>query len=399
MSDATDTISANSMPDQALIERAKALQPQLRANSKEGEAARRLPEVDAKALLEAGLLSIWVPKRLGGLETNVRTGVDVLAEVAYGNGAAGWVTGLINTSNWMAALQSDQAQQDIWGVDPKSVVSTVFDANATAEAVDGGYKFSGKWGFASGSAHSQWVNLGVFIPKPDGTESHALVLVPASELTLQDTWYTTGMRATASNTWVAEDVFVPEHRVIEFGDLMERHYNTPNAADEPLYRAHFMPLATIIMAAPHLGMARAALDLTLETVPKRRVKYTVYEKSADAPFVQTLVAEAASMIDAATMLVHRMARTLDDAAAEDRDQTGVERARARMDCGHAVTLCREAIDKLMSVNGASAFAEFNYMQQIWRDSHTASRHAFAEPVLGMEIYGRELLGRDRVMPI
>ncbi len=70
-----------------------------------------------------------------------------------------------------------------------------------------------------------------------------------------------------------------------------------------------------------------------------------------------------------------------------------------MDCGHAVTLCREAIDKLMSVNGASAFAEFNYMQQIWRDSHTASRHAFAEPVLGMEIYGRELLGRDRVMPI
>ncbi|PFG66504.1 alkylation response protein AidB-like acyl-CoA dehydrogenase [Propionibacteriaceae bacterium ES.041] len=393
-----DTISANSVPDQKWFERARALQPQLRANAKDGEQQRQLPEVDAKALQESGLLSFWVPRRFGGPEVNFRTGVDMISEVAYGNGAAGWVTALINTSNWMAALFPEQAQQEIWGSDPSTLVSTVFDANATAEPVAGGYRFSGKWGFASGSALSQWANLGVLIPSADGTMSHALAVVPTSELSYQDTWYTTGMRATGINTWVAEDVVVPEHRLHHFDDLMERRYRT-EFGEEIVYRGHFMPVATMIIVAPHLGMARAALDLTLETVPKRRVKYTVYEKSADAPFVQTLVAEAASMIDAATMLVHRLATTIDDAAAENRDHTAIERARARMDAGHAATLCREAIDKLMSVNGASAFAEFNYLQQIWRDSHTGSRHAFAEPVLGMEIYGRELLGRDRVMPI
>jgi 3-hydroxy-9,10-secoandrosta-1,3,5(10)-triene-9,17-dione monooxygenase len=115
--------------------------------------------------------------------------------------------------------------------------------------------------------------------------------------------------------------------------------------------------------------------------------------------VQLAVAAAASMTDAAELLLHRCTTEIDDLAAAGQQATRVQRARARMDTGHAISLCRQAIDKLLTVNGASAFGEFNHIQRIWRDSATASRHAFAEPEIGTEIYGKELLGVPNVMPI
>ena len=129
------------------------------------------------------------------------------------------------------------------------------------------------------------------------------------------------------------------------------------------------------------------------------MKYTTYTRSADAPTIQLAVAEAASMIDAAELLPHRCTTEIDELAAADQPATRLQRARARMDTGHAISLSRSAIHKLLTVNGASAFGEFNPIQRMWRDSATASRHAFAEPEIGTEIYGRELLGVPNVMPI
>jgi 3-hydroxy-9,10-secoandrosta-1,3,5(10)-triene-9,17-dione monooxygenase len=391
----TETISGASQPDVELIDRARALTPLLRASAPESEASRRLSDGDIKALSDARLFELCVPKRLGGLQINVRTLVDVIAAVAYGNGAAGWVVSLVNTSAWMAALFPDQAQHDIWGSDPGERIATVFDPIGTVTRADGGYRISGKWGFGSGSLHAGWASLGVLLPGEDGA---ALMLVPASEYTINDTWFTAGMRGTGSNTIVAQDAFVPFHRVHGFDDLVEGRYRTEHT-EEALYRAAFLPLGTVILGAPQVGLARAALDLTLEILPKRSVKYATYTRSIDAPTVQLAVAEAASMIDAAELLLHRCATEIDELAAAGQPATRLQRARARMDTGHAISLSRSAIDKLLTVNGASAFGEFNPIQRMWRDSATASRHAFAEPEIGTEIYGRELLGVPNVMPI
>jgi len=123
----TETISGTSQPDVELIDRARALTPLLRASALESEASRRLSDSDIEALSDARMFELCVPKRLGGLQVNVRTLVDVIAAVAYGNGAAGWVVSLINTSAWMAALFPDQAQHDIWGSRPGERIATVFD--------------------------------------------------------------------------------------------------------------------------------------------------------------------------------------------------------------------------------------------------------------------------------
>ncbi|MGH1556476.1 hypothetical protein ACRAWF_46195 [Streptomyces sp. L7] len=100
----------------------------------------------------------------------------------------------------------------------------------------------------------------------------------------------------------------------------------------------------------------------------------------------------ASLVDTAQLHALRAADDLDRAAAEARQLTVAERARIRMDTAVAAVRSREAVDRLVSVSGASTFALTNPLQRIWRDLGTASRHGVVNPDLGREIYGRSLLG-------
>ena len=70
-----------------------------------------------------------------------------------------------------------------------------------------------------------------------------------------------------------------------------------------------------------------------------------------------------------------------------------------MDTGHAIALCTEAIDLLMTANGAGAFAQDGTLGRIWRDANTGARHAFAAPEIGKEVYGRLQLGADDPLTI
>ena len=55
-------------------------------------------------------------------------------------------------------------------------------------------------------------------------------------------------------------------------------------------------------------------------------------------------------------------------------------------------LLRDAIDTLMSIGGANAFAEKSPLQHMWRDANIATRHALLATDSALEIYGCALLG-------
>lgn len=70
-----------------------------------------------------------------------------------------------------------------------------------------------------------------------------------------------------------------------------------------------------------------------------------------------------------------------------------------MDNGQAALLCRRAINRCLSINGAFSFALVNPLQRIWRNSETASRHALVFPEMGAEVYGKVLFGiEDPIQP-
>ena len=115
---------------------------------------------------------------------------------------------------------------------------------------------------------------------------------------------------------------------------------------------------------------------------------------------QLQLAEAAMLIDTAHLHAYRVADDIDQAAARGVYPDFLARARVRADTGWAVDHITKAIDILLSAHGAASFAEASPLQRIWRDSAVAARHAVVLPMVGYEVYGKALLGReDHITPL
>ncbi|RSN64735.1 oxidoreductase [Streptomyces sp. WAC 04229] len=385
----------------ALKESAAALVPLLRENAARTEADRMVAEENIAALTEAGLFRLTVPRRLGGHETDFRTFLEITSELARGCGSTAWVTTLVNVCNWMVGLYPERAQQEVWGENPDARVCGVLAPSATTRAVEGGLVVTGRWGFASGSLHSQWASLGVPVVDAAGQQiDQGAALIPMHELTIEDTWYVAGMRGTGSNTLVADEVFVPAHRILSVTQGVQGAYPTEHK-DEALYRSALVPVLALVLAGPHVGLAQAGMDVVTAALAKGRgISYTFYEKASESPSTQIQLAEAAQLIDTARLHLMRAADDIDSWAARGEYMPFETRARVRMDTGYVARRSREALDLLLSVQGAGSFAEANPLQRIWRDQETGSRHAVINPAIAGELYGRSLLGiQEQVTPL
>lgn len=375
-----------------LIERAAIIRPILEQSADETDRLRRLAPPNLEALKEAGLCRLMVPKRFGGFETDIHTYIAVMAELGRGCGATSWVASLINVCAWLTGLFPERAQHDVWGADSDAWVAGSLAPHGEATPVDGGWRVTGRWMWASGCLHAQWAACGIHMKNESGGMANlGLSLMPMSDLTIEDTWFVAGMKGTGSNTILAKDVFVPEHRFLPYPLAFQGQYRTEHP-DETVYRAAFVPTTVLILIGSQLGIAQAALDHTVEWASKRGITHTNYDRQRDSTGFQILLAEAAMKIDTANLHAFRAADDLDRAARSGRHPDLRERARARTDTALVAKYCREAVEVLVSAHGTSSFADSNRMQRLWRDVHVASHHAITEWQVNLEIYGKALLG-------
>ena len=154
-----------------------------------------------------------------------------------------------------------------------------------------------------------------------------------------------GMKGTGSNTLVADEVFVPDHRLLSVPKGIENEYPTEHK-DEALYRSSFIPVLALILVGPQLGLARAARDLCIAKAPKRAISYTSFERQTDSVAFQLEVAKAAMKVDTAHLHAFRAAGDIDAAAARGDKLDYVTRARVRADTGYTADTARAAIDAL-----------------------------------------------------
>jgi alkylation response protein AidB-like acyl-CoA dehydrogenase len=354
------------------LARARELLPLLAEQAPLGEKARRLTDETVSALSDAGLFRLMTPGREGTL----RTLIDVGATVGEADGSTAWVLTLTNACAWVVGLFPGRARDDVFGANPLARVSGALAPTARAEPVPGGYRVSGKWPYNSGVGHADWSLLGI----PAGASGEpAMALVPAADYRVEQTWFVAGMRGTGSDSVLAEDIFVPGHRVL-----------TTSSALGAV--SVFAPLLTLILAAPQLGMGREALRLVRGAASAKGVTGTSYERQSDSVAFQLQLAEAAMKIDTAHLHVYRAAEDIDAAVSSGEPLDGLVRARVRADTGLAVRSVVDAIGILMSAHGAGSFAEANPLQRIWRDANVGLRHAMALPAVNFEIYGKALLG-------
>jgi alkylation response protein AidB-like acyl-CoA dehydrogenase len=363
----------------ALVASAHALRPLLTAQAAQGERDGRLTEAALRALTGAGLFRLGTPARYGGHQSSARTLLEVGAAVSEADGSTGWVLTLGNACAWVAGLFPERAQDEVFGADPLARVSGALAPTARAERVDGGYRVGGRWAYNSGLWHADWTLLGIPLDPASGAGETGMALVPATDYRVEPTWTSVGMRGTGSDSVVAEDVFVPEHRVVSLASTIDGV-------------SVFAPLLTLILAAPQLGMGRAALRLVRDAAAGKPVTGTAYHRQADSVAFQLQLAEAALKIDTAELHSYRAAADIDSVLATGRPLDRLTRARVRADTGLAVQSVVGAIGILLSAHGAASFAQDHPLQRIWRDANVAMRHAMALPAVNYEIYGKALLG-------
>ncbi|MGP3948827.1 hypothetical protein [Streptomyces sp. 7N604] len=381
-----------------LVERVHSIGPVLADGVAEGDRERRLPDSTVRAIDGSQVGMVWTARAYGGLEADVRTLSEVTKALSHYCPSTSWVVNNINGSNLLASRFPGVAQKEVFGNNPGAKLASIFVAAGDAVRTAGGYLLTGKWPYASGILHDDWAILSA---KETDTEGETVrlvsVLVPTTDLTVEDTWFTVGMRATGSHTAVAQEVLVPEHRVIPVEVQLGRQ-NTTDVTLPPLFRSPAVAAMAVICASVVIGIGQAARAFVVDQAPGRGIAPTIYRSRPDSRTFVSSLGKTALTIDAAEMHVNRSAEVIDEAASAAVALPESELRRIRGDVGQAVNLVTIALDELMWAHGAAAFAESNPLQQYWRDANTAARHAMLNVHVGHELYGGAFFGLDSIVP-
>lgn len=374
-----------------LVKRASELVPLLQANATWTEDNRRLHEQSIEALADAGIFKMRRPVRYGGYESDARTMVDVATELGRGDGSTSWVASVLWITTWMIGLFSDELQDEVFST-PDARVCGTLSPSAMATPGDGGVTVNGQWGFISGALHSHWQLVVAIQATPDGQPMPIMAAVPMSDLQIVDDWYVSGLRGTGSVSTVAQNVFIPQHRILPLPAMLHEQYASQRNAGSHVYRVPLLPTASASSVGAVIGMAHAAKDAFFARLPERKITYTTYPNAAEAPITHLRSADAVLNVDAAQFHARRVADFVD--ATDPAEWTVEDRARARADLGRACQLAQDAVDTFKRASGGSSIYQNVPIQRIERDIAAVTQHALMHPDTNTELYGRLLCGLE-----
>ena len=203
---------------EALLEGARRIAPQIRDAADEIEAARQLPDHVVQLLREAGAFRMIQPKAWGGHDADPVTQIMFIEEIAKADASAAWCV-MIGCDGGLLSRELDEHVAREMYADIDAVTCGAAFPPGKAVPVEGGYRATGRWPYLSGITHAAWAQL-IFKVVDEATgageapPSYVRLVVPRHEVTVLDTWRTTGMRGSGSYDIEVNDLFVPNERCI-----------------------------------------------------------------------------------------------------------------------------------------------------------------------------------------
>jgi alkylation response protein AidB-like acyl-CoA dehydrogenase len=356
-----------------------------------GDRTRALPTAVVSALRDAGLFRLLAPRSLGGAETDPLTFLRVVEEVSYADGSAGWCAMIGGCYALFGGMLPPEGAREIFG-DPSTIAAGAFRPDSgVAQAVDGGFRVSGRWKLGSGSSHATWYIAGAVLMRDGqpvsmtgGRPPVREFFLPASETEVIDTWESTGLRGTASHDYAVRDAFVPERRTLWFQE--------PPHEPGPLYRMPPIAMFATFIAAVQLGIARHAIaaftELATTKVPA--LSPTVL---ADKATAQATLGRAKALASSARAYVEAELRSLWEKVEAGHAPTLEDRGALCLAAAHGGHCAHAAVDMLYTAAGATSVYSTSPLDRCLRDARTALQHACTQEV-NFELAGRLALGRD-----
>jgi len=368
--------------------RVRALKPLVMKHGREGDVLRRLPEEIAQAFLDGDMYRFQVPEDLGGLEIDPMTFFDLCVEIASWDGSVGWNFGIGGGSISMIGTLPLERLKHIFSTADCGIAGSIFPPGK-AIPVDGGYRISGRWAWASGIHNARWVNGVAIVYDGDRMrmENGQPVTVKAQfardELTIHDAWHTGGMRGTGSTEYSVEDKFVPHE-----------HLFTPFA--EPSFPAPIFRMPGTYYGLPLCGVTTGIARGTVEAF-----KRLLREDKAglrDQGYAQYAVAKAEALYESSQLNVRESYRPIWEDAVANLPSSMDRRARARRSYVLATESAIEAVTLCHTAAGGAAVFEQNPFHRNLSDVHAASAHMLVTRKM-MEQSGQAVLGMPVANPM
>ena len=382
-----------------LFSRAQGLVETVRAKSDETEQTRRLADETIEAMRAANLHRILQPGRHGGVEAHFSGMVDIVETISRGCCSAGWCLTQYCSHNCLLGYWPAEGQDEIWSAMPDALVAGVLiPACGKARKVDGGWRLSGQWPFASGVYGADWFIAAALAENGDGPPIAQMHAVPFADYTILDTWQTAGLRGTGSADVAIDDVFVPEARALPVAST-KGGGDAPGCAvnDAALYKLPAFAMFSINQSAAALGLAQGTFDRYIEEGRSRMARMSG-KSVADYSTVQAKVGEAHTAVETARLLLHN-ACDLGMAVAEKSEVAPMElktelRAKACM----GGVLSAQAVDLLFQVSGGTGLYDRNPISRAMRDANCMRGHITQNLDVNASNHGRVLLGLPSADP-
>jgi alkylation response protein AidB-like acyl-CoA dehydrogenase len=352
-----------------------ALGPAISARAAEIEAARRMPPDLVEALRAIGVFRCFVPRSHGGLELDLAQGLEVIKALARIESSVGWISNIAGGCSIFVALLPLRTYALIHQDGPDVITAGSMMPVGTAEAVGGGWRVNGRWPYASGCEHADWImaacvltSNGEPLPGPaEGVPRIRVCVLRAQDWVIEDTWHVAGLGGTGSHHVVLKDALVPDAQFFAID-------NVP-CIRGPLYGSvrEFLPL---MHGAAVLGIAEGALAALVELADGGRrpldaaapIQHAeMFHRELGRIEAELRAAQAFHAAQVATHWRHACAGTLKDNAALHMQglQAGIWVAQA----------CVRVADACFALGGAGALYDSSPLQRRMRDMRAAAQHA------------------------
>jgi resorcinol 4-hydroxylase (FADH2) len=385
-------------PDE-LVERARAMVPEIRALAEETERNRTLLPRIVLQIRDSELLRTCRPRMFGGFEYDGEVALKIALTISAACASTGWTVNGAVSNGYSLAHWPIEAQRELWEGDADPFTFACFAPTGTAIPVEDGYRFSGTWSFASGCDIAQWGKLGAMITPP-GQEppfKGAFFLLPIEDCEIVDNWFVCGLAGTGSKDIVVKDAFVPAHRVLLFSET--RDGTSPGARhhDNPIYRLPLLMVGASMLASTAIGAAKGALEAFVETTTGRKTRGALAGgnlRMAEFATVQLRVAEAGASVEAAELILLTDMRMALQKLRAGQEITIADRIRSRRNQAYATKLALQAAEALNAATGGFGLHLSNPVQRAWRDVNAVARHVSLNWDAVGTMYGQHLFGLE-----
>jgi indole-3-acetate monooxygenase len=372
------------------VARARSLAPLLNGAADRIERERALPDEVVAALHDARLFRLLLPRAYDGAELEPAVYAQVIEEIAKADASTAWCMGQGNGGTIAAAYLKAEVARDIFG-DARAVVASG-PTLGTAVAVDGGYRVSGAWAFASGCKHANWLAAHCLVREadgaqrrdPDGNPFERTMFFPKSRAAFTDIWNVVGLKGTGSDKFAVDDLFVPADY------SYTREWAPDRRETGPLYRISSYHLFGSAFASVALGIARASLDAFIALAHDKIPRYAIRVLRENAS-IQLMTGMAETRLQSARIFLLQTLRDIWDVVAAGESTTVDQRASLRMAITNASHQAREVVDAVYHAAGATAVFEGNPFERRFRDMHSVTQQVQAH-ASNFELLGQHLLG-------